>query len=145
MAVTDEQVAAMRAILMGNVDEHTRLAQQFDDNNGWEAYSTLLAAAFYEAVDRRFGKSHTLADVIQFVADARTRFDESGQDVDSRAAERLVLAVLGEGSVDDLDDSTVARTQMVLLADLVAQANLDDNGLDEFLSYSRKLADRTMS
>ncbi len=140
MAIGTEQVAALRAMLAGEFDEHARLTEQLDRNNGWASYSTLLAAAFFEAVDRRFGSGHTSAEVIQLVADARARFDESGTAIDPRAAERLVLSALGEGNVDDLDDRTVAGTETVLVAALVAEQRFDSAALDAFVEEARRLA-----
>ena len=39
----------------------------------------------------------------------------------------------------------VTRAKLVLLAGLIADAQLDDAGLDEFLDAARKLADQLMS
>ena len=145
MVVSDEQVAAMRAMLSGDFDEHWRLAARLDQTTGWDEYATLLAAAFLEAVDRRFGKGYTPAEIIRFVADARASFDQSGDELDPRAAERLVRAVLGDGDVDDLDDQIRARAQTVLLSALITDEHLDEAGLDQFMNDARKLADRSLA
>jgi hypothetical protein len=54
MAVTDHQVATLRAQLAGNLDEHKRLRRQLDRAADGRAYSALVTSAFYEAVKRRF-------------------------------------------------------------------------------------------
>ena len=143
--VTDEQVAVLRAMLTADTNEYDRLTEHLDRTDGWGDYTVLIAAAFFEAVDRRFGKGYTGAEIVQFVADARARFDQTGQDLDAVAAERLVRSALEDESVQDLDDETVVQIQVVFLAALVTGEQLDDAGLDEFLAEARKLADEWTS
>jgi hypothetical protein len=52
MAVTDLQVATLRAQLAGDLEEHKRLLAQFDENADGRPYATLTNAAFVEAADR---------------------------------------------------------------------------------------------
>jgi len=144
VAITDEQIAVLRAMLTANGD-YDRLSDQLDRTDGWGDYTVLVSAAFFEAVDRRFGKGYTRAEIVQFVADARARFDQSGHDLDPLAAERLVLSALDEESIDDLDDKTLGQTQVVFLAALIADEQFDAPGLDEFLVEARKLADEWTS
>jgi hypothetical protein len=54
--------------------------------------------------------------------------------LDPDAAERVINAVLGHGSLRDLDRESVTRAKLVLLAAIVADARLDDAALDEFLA-----------
>jgi hypothetical protein len=141
MAITDEQAAALRTMLAGKFEEHYRISDHLDEVNGWGEYPTLVQAAFFEAVNRVFRQGHTDAQIVQFVADARARFDPSGSEIDPSAAERLVRVALGEGSIEDLDDQTVVRTETVLLGALVTVKNLDDATLDRFMKEVRDLAD----
>jgi hypothetical protein len=140
--VTDQAVATLRAQLAGDFAEHKQLLGQLEGTGGLDGYMALVAAGFFEAVDRRFGKGTTPADVIEFVGDVRSRFDGADDEIDPGAAERLILRVLGQGSVGDLDGATIRRLQRLLLPVLVADEQLDDAGLDEFLTSARKLADR---
>jgi hypothetical protein len=144
VAITDEQIAVLRSMLTAD-GEYDRLTDQLDRTDGWGDYTILIAAAFFEAVDRRFGKGYTRAEIVQFVAHARARFDQSGHDLDALAAERLVLSALEEESVDDLDDKTVVQTQIVFLTALITDEQLDAPSLDEFLAEARKLADEWTS
>jgi hypothetical protein len=59
-------VAALRALLTGNFDEHTRLAGHLDDV-GMRDYMTLVSAAFLDAVGRRFAGKDLPAAVIDYV------------------------------------------------------------------------------
>lgn len=68
--------------------------------------------------------------------------DRLARELDPDVAERVINAVLGHGTTRDLDKEAVTRAKLVLLAGLVADAQLDDAGLDEFLAAARKLADQ---
>jgi hypothetical protein len=141
MAVTDDQVAALRALLTGNIIENRRLLAQFDRQMDGAAYSALVTAAFFEAVDRRFGKEGTPARVIEYVADVRSRSDEIAEDVDASVGERMIQKVLVGESTDDLDSRTSATAKLLLLAALVADESFGNSELDQFLARVRKMAD----
>src|SRR5689334_10098109 len=132
MTVTQEQVATLRAHLAGDFDEYNRLWAKLDRKSADSGYITLIAAAFFEAVDRRFAKSATNSDIIEFVGSVRSRFDETGKDVDANAAETLIRAALGNDSGAELDDDTVVSTQITVLTALILDEHLDDAGLDQF-------------
>ena len=53
--------------------------------------------------------------------------------------------MLGHGSVADLDPKAAFRARHFLLVALIADAQLDDAGLDEFLGEARKLADQWLA
>jgi hypothetical protein len=145
MAVTGQQVATLRAQLAGHGDEHKRLFRQLDWHTEGTAYTALVDAAFFKAVDRRFRQGTTTADVIEYVGDVRSRFDEAAQAIDPQAGERAILKALGHGSVADLDPKTAFRARHFLLAALIADEHLDDTGLDEFLADARKIADQWLA
>jgi hypothetical protein len=145
MPVPDDQVAVIRAYLKGDLDLYHQLYVKLDRSTGHAAYTALVTAAFVEAVDRRFGKTGTASDVIDFVADVRSRSDQVGEQIDPRGAERVIRAALTDENVDDIDGKTLVRLYVVLLAALVSDEQLDDAGLDDFLAEARKLADRWIS
>ena len=144
MAVTDQQVATLRAQLAGNADEHKGLFRQLDWDTEGTAYTALIDAAFFKAVDRRFRQGTTTADVIEYVGDVRSRFDEAAQAIDPQTGERAILKVLGHGSVPT-SIRAAFRARHFLLVALIADAQLDDAGLDEFLGEARKLADQWLA
>jgi len=144
MPVTDDQVAVLRALLADDQDLYKELYARLDRDRDSGGYVAMVNGAFARAVQRRFGTPHQPADVIEFVADARSRSDRLAQEIDARIAERVILMVLGEGSVADVSKTTLASTQLLLLGALVADEHFDDAGLDAFLASSRKLADQIM-
>ncbi len=145
MPVTDDQVAALRALLAGDLERHRLLYARLGSDQALAGYTALVTGAFSEAVERRFGANYRPADVITFVGDVRTRSDRIAESLDPAAAERVIRAVFGDGSVRDLRDVTVVSAQIVLLGALIADERLDDAGLDAFLADARNLADRLMT
>jgi hypothetical protein len=143
MAVSADEVATLRAYLSGNMDEYRRMQEQLDPVAARSGYSALIAAAFFEAVDRRFTKpGTTTADIIKYVADVRTRSAKVSEALDPQAAERVIRHALGGGAIRDLDDETVIGAQIVILSALIADEQFDDASLDQFMSEARKLADQ---
>jgi hypothetical protein len=145
MAVTDLQVATLRAQLAGDLEEHRRLLTRFDEKSDGRPYVTLTNAAFFEAADRRFGSSTTADDIIQFVADVRARSERIRDSLDPRVAERVLLAAVTDADISDLDPREVRSTQRILLNALIVDENLDAADLDAFLATARGLADRLLS
>ena len=141
MAMTEDQVLALRAMLGNDFDQHEYLSGKLDRFNGWGDYPALVAAAFFEAAHRRFGEGYEKGDIVQFVAAARARFDPTGDQLDPVVAENLILSALKDEPLDGLNEGTVAQLQVVLLGALIADENLDDAGLDEFMADARELAD----
>lgn len=142
MAVTADQVATLRAYLKGDFGEYERLVDQLDSEAAQQGYSALLAAAFFKAIDRRFAKDGTEADVVEFVATVRARSDRLSDSIDPRTAERLIRAVYTDENIDDLDGEAAISTQFILLGALVVEEQLDEVEIDRLLAEARALADR---
>lgn len=140
MPVNDQQMAALRAQLAGNYEEHKRLLQQVDAAGGMHDYMSLVSAAFLEAVDRRFADVSLPAAVIEWVADVRSRSPEAAEAIDPAGAERVILKTLGQGDIGDLSGRDIRHIMRVLLPLLIADAQLDDTALDAFMATARKLA-----
>lgn len=141
MPLNDAQVQALRAQLEGDYDEHKRLLAALANAGDLRGYMDLVTAAFVEVVTRRFGQHTTDEAVIEYIAEVRSRYPGAEDEIDPRAAERLVLMVLGTGDVDDLDDATVRKLERLLLPVMAADEQLDGPGLDRLLADARKLAE----
>ncbi|HZR55065.1 MAG TPA: hypothetical protein VFB06_36945 [Streptosporangiaceae bacterium] len=131
MAVTDQQLAALRARLAGDMSEHERLLGLIDWMTGATAYALLVDAAFTQAVTRKFGPGSTDDEVAAYVSDAGA----------PQAAEMLISNVLGRGSIDELDPKTAFGARQFVLSAIVAEEQLSAAELDSFLDDARKLAD----
>jgi hypothetical protein len=138
--VNDYQVATMRAFLEGDRARYNELVTQLDQETDSLGYSALVNAAFFEAVDNRFKQSQR-ADVIDYVAEVRSRSADWAAELDPRIAERLILGVLGIGSTQDITGRDSSSVKLYLLGALMADADLDNAGLDEFMAKIKKMAD----
>lgn len=145
MSITDDQVAALRAFLAGDFETHQRLHSQLDPVAARTGYTALIAGAFFEAVDRRFAQKKSDSDVVDFVGSVRARSERLADELDPQIAERLIRHSLGQGSIADVDDETVVQTQIVLLSGLVADEQLNNAKLDDFMTTARALGNRLMS
>ena len=145
MSVTSDQVATLRSYLSGNFGDYQERRSRIDGSPGRVGYAALVSAAFCEAVERRFAVQDPPERVIEFVADVRAHFDQDGDQIDPRAAERMIRAVYTDERIDDLDSATKGRTQIILLAALINSERLDDAGLDAFLADAAKLADQWLA
>jgi hypothetical protein len=142
MPVTDPQAATLRALLASDIDEHQRLLSELSQESDRDGYSALIAAAFFEATDRRFASAHTRADIVEFVTSTRAASDVTAKNINPLIAERMIRGVFEDESVDDVSGQVIVGTQLLLLAALVSEARFDSPSLDAFMTESRKLADR---
>lgn len=147
MAISDDQVATLRAQLAGQDEEHARRLDQLDTEEAQNNYVTLVTGAFFEAVDRRFmrnGKVAEDAEIINFIAHQREIHPDSADALDPHAAELVIFDALGKGSMESLDGETIFGTQILLLAALVGEARFSDDELDAFLAKARTEADKQL-
>lgn len=145
MPVTNDQVATLRSYLSGDFSDYEQRRGQIDQTPDRAGYMALVSAAFCEAVERRFTRQDPPERVIEFVADVRAQFDRDGNQIDPRAAERMIRAVYTDEPIADLDSATKGRTQIILLAALINSEQLDAAGLDAFLADASKLADQWLA
>ena len=145
MPVTSDQLATLRSYLSGDFSDYEQRRSRIDQSPNRVGYRALVSAAFCEAVERRFAAQDPPERVIEFVADVRAQFDRDGNQIDPRAAERMIRAVYTDERIDDLDSATKGRTQIILLAALINSEQLDSAGLDAFLADAAKLADQWLA
>jgi hypothetical protein len=148
MPVADDQVAVLRAYLEGDFDTHKRLLKELDRESVNTGYRALVSATFCEAVEQRFVKPGSTADVTQFVGDVRARFLQNPDEIDPVTAERIIRAVFTDERIGDLPADVRFTTQFILLFPLVTELfpadpnhHEDNAGLNELLAAARKLAD----
>lgn len=144
MAVTDDQVATLRAQLAGKLDEHQQRLAQLDKAEMATGYAALIAASFSLAAYQRFAKTGDAATVMRFVADVRSRTEDLAA-IDPRVAERLILATFTDEEIGDIDLRARYETQIVLLAAIISDSRLGDTQLDQFLAKARGIADEWTS
>jgi hypothetical protein len=138
--ITDAPVGALRAQLSGDVAEHKRLLGRFSGRDDRVAYSALVHAAFLEAVNRRFAQDVARTDVVAYVADVRSRFDEAAAAVDPRIGEHVILESLGR-AFEDTDTKASSTAMLFLLTALVADEGLTPIALDQVIAQAKKTAE----
>jgi hypothetical protein len=140
MQVTDEQAALLHAFLEGNPEAASRAGSMVSGGRAG-AFGSLLYAAFARAVRDRFSPSWTAADVVSLVASARTRFPQDDISISPRSAETLIREALGEETAGSFQPAVF----LLILAEIVCQANMDDQALDSFILRARHDADARLS
>jgi hypothetical protein len=140
MAVTDEQVAALRAHLMHDFAEAGRLNRRLAEA-GDDGYGAFVRASFVLAARRRFAPEWTIPQIVKYVATARAHWGRDAADIDPGAAETLLRQALNDDVIVDPDLVTRGRVAVFLLTELIAAEELDETGLDGFLAEARNLAD----
>lgn len=145
MAVSDQQVAILRAYLAQDADEAARLNAQLAQPGDWDGYGEFVWAAFVLAVRRRFAPVWTVPQVVRYVAAVRARRDRDEDDFDPRIAEILMRRALDDNVPADLDEVSRGRAQVFLLGELIADEQLGNAELDKFLAQVRTLADNWLS
>jgi hypothetical protein len=142
--VTDEQTEALRAFMSFDPSSE-RLTRDLAGSGRLDGFGALAHAAFVIAVRRRFAPSWTSAQVVGFTAQLRNALRPRGIDLDPKAAEILIRQALGDPVTSEHDDKTQARATTLILIALVADEQLDDNGLDLFMAEARALADARLA
>ena len=147
IAVTDEQVAALRASLsVGSAAEATGAEQQLIQltrPDAAEGFGHLLYTAFVTAARRKFSAGWTRADLIRFVADVRAHVCMDPNDLDPAAAEHQLRTALGERIPHYPAEEDRARAQVILLTALAH--DLTGPELDALLAEARTLADQVIN
>jgi hypothetical protein len=147
MPVSERQMAALKALLSVRPKEHERLVDEMEEVEGPDSggrYAALIGAALFEAVEKRFvrkGKVAPKREIIGYVAEVRSRNENAADDLDPRVAERILMAVLDQGEIDDLDDETVLMHEILLTAVMVIDQQYSEEELDAFLALVRRTAD----
>lgn len=139
--VSADQVAAMRAYLSGDRDLFVRLNRMLDrSKEGAKTYHALIVGIFAEAVALRFDEQTSRNEVIEYVADLRSRDDGIAEALDPENAERIIMTAIADDDVDDLSGDECLRLEMILMAGFVADAEFSVARLDAFLEKSRRFA-----
>ena len=143
MAVTDDQVAALRTYLSARADVEAAEAQpQFlilSRTGRLDEVGALVCGAFAAAARRRFSPTWTSPEIIRFVADFRSSSPEAAEHLSPSAAENQLREVLGDKQAIRPLEEARARAQFMLLAALTV--TLDPPERDEVLAEGRVLAD----
>jgi hypothetical protein len=142
VAVADEHVAALRAFIVGDHDEHRRLIAELRDGD-MPGYQLLALGALAAAARHEFPPERSLQDVIRFVALVRVHLAPTdGDDLDPLAAEAVLRFALGQDVPWPLDSKNRLRAIIFLLGALTQGHYRGTTRLDDLLVEAQSLADR---
>lgn len=145
ISVTDQYVAALRAMLTGD-GEYDRLSAELQARDGarsGDVISALTGIALFTAARRRFPDGWTNTDVVRLVGQVRARFADEAGDIDPRTAEGTLRGALGDAAAaENLDKGAMAVAVPALLSVLLDQQGIAGaTAIDAFLADVRPLAD----
>jgi hypothetical protein len=110
MAITDDQVAALRSYLSASdeagADDAERRFLTLARTGRLDGIEVLVYGAFAAAARRRFSPAWTSADVVRFVAEFRSSSPEAASLISASAAENQLRGVLGEKLTTRPDEET---------------------------------------
>jgi hypothetical protein len=126
-------------MLKGDAETYRERCAELDQG-GWDGFGLVVSAAFYIAVQEKFGGSWATADVIDFVAEARKNIQHTSSEIDPTVAEVLILAALtgNTGEMEKLETGLIVETEMLLIWNLLGL--ISDGELEDFLIRSGALA-----
>lgn len=135
--IREENILALRSFLVEGPEAWVPLRErmQVDDETA-AGYMSLLFGAFEVAVRRRFSPTYTVGDIVRFVADVRMALGENADRVNALVAESMVRRAVDapRPKNDGGDDvESVVLAQMYILLYLVAEADFDRAGLEQFI------------
>jgi hypothetical protein len=148
--VADEAVATLHDLLARRFEEHSRRLNQLSKTEA-EHFAAMIDAAFFEGARSRFiqgGKAADDAEVIDYVAYARSWDEGSAEEIDPDAGERLINVVIEKlplEALDDIDNEVAFSTKLMLLASFVRESNYSEEGLAEFIRHARDTAAEMLS
>ena len=136
MAVTDDQIAALRAYLRARTDTEASDAERrfltLSRTGRLDEVGALVYGAFAAAARRMFSLAWTSADIVRFVADFRSSSAEAAGLLSPAAAENQLREVLGEKQATRPPEEARARAQFLLLGALAV--GLGQHELDGVLA-----------
>jgi hypothetical protein len=131
------QVAALRAILDGDHATYRRLQAEANRRVSPGDHAALVGSAFACAVRRHLGSVYTIADIVRFVGEVRARYDQTGDEIDPRIAERMVRASLEEDHLPaGIDAKDAGMIEVVVL--LFVLRDVTGPELDMFLDAAQR-------
>ena len=135
----DKAVTMTRALITDDMDTYRRLNAGLNSDET-HAFVTVFTAALYEAANDKFGKNHTVADVIEFVAEARAQYVGT-ETVSAEDAELVIREVLGEdGLTDSMSTDTRGQAQTAMLIAIVRDSELSSAEIDDLLDAAAQQA-----
>lgn len=146
MPVTDDMVATVRAYLEVDQERFQQLNAALDKSReATMAYKAMIAGAFMAAVTLKFNKQSSREEIIDYVADVRSRSESMAEALDPSATERMIGSIYLDDDIDDIDARMVMAIEMYIAVAIVTDKGISGPELDDFLATARQYAEKMLS
>ena len=146
MPVTDDMVATVRAYLELDQDRFQQLNATLDKSREASiAYKAMIAGAFMTAVTRKFNEQSSRDEIIDYVAQVRSRSESMAESLEPSATERMIASIYSDVDIDDIDARMVMGIEMYIAVAIVTDKGISGPELDEFLDTARKYAEKMLN
>jgi hypothetical protein len=137
----DRSIAVIRALLAEDFDTYRHLNAELGASAN-KMFAVVLGTAFTEAASRRFGNEPSIAEIVEFVADARASYSRTGEQVTAEDAEHMIRAALGEDHlIDTMDGRAMGAAQTAMLFALVHENGTSPDEVDRLLTTAAEQAE----
>lgn len=146
----DGSIDILRALLEGDFDTYQHLHAELPREQR-PAFAVVLTAAFNEAVVRWFGEGRSVADVVEFVAEARAQYPRTAETLRAEDAEYAIREALGDELLTgELSAKARGAAQTAMLFAIAQAHGTSRVGIDALLTdageqakaYFRRRAER---
>lgn len=144
MPVTDDVVEIVRAYLEVDGERAQRLLGSLDASQN-QAYQAMIAGTFMAAVTRRFNKQSSREEIIDYVAQVRSRSEEMAESLEPSATERMIASIYSDVDIDDIDPRMVMNIEIFIAVAIVSDKGISGPDLDDFLATARTYAEKMLS
>lgn len=144
MPVTDDVVEIVRAYLEVDGERAQRLLGSLDASQN-QAYQAMIAGTFMAGVTRRFNKQSSREEIIDYVAQVRSRSEEMAESLEPSATERMIASIYSDVDIDDIDPRMVMNIEIFIAVAIVSDKGISGPDLDDFLATARTYAEKMLS
>ncbi|TDC62013.1 hypothetical protein E1200_27295 [Actinomadura sp. GC306] len=130
---------ALRTYIFDPDEWESKYAFEVDNDKYRSGYAALIWSSLQIAAIRRFSPTQSLAEIIYYVADLRILLAEHASMLNPRLAEKAIRSLLGDNTFQEVppyneSPDDMLGTALILLASFVAEAGLDESGVDELIN-----------
>lgn len=145
MPVTDDMVATVRAYLEVDKERFQQLNAALGESSEESmAYQAMMAGAFMAAVTHRFNSRSSREEIIDYVAQVRSRSESMAEALEPSATERMIESIYSDVDIDDIDVRMVMSIEMYIAVAIVTDKGISGPALDEFMDTAREYAEKIL-
>ncbi|MBB4776214.1 hypothetical protein F4557_004632 [Actinomadura catellatispora] len=146
-SLEDVSKKALRIHILDPDEWESKYVSKIEDASLHPEYGALILSTLQIAVIDKFSPAPSLGDVIRYVADLRLQLGEHAGMLNPLLAEKAIRSLLGDDALKEVppfgeNPEDMLSTALLLLASLVAEAGLDESGVDELINEATDNAEK---